>query len=82
MHGASLNYLIRRVDVEKALHTGIAEHHFEVYYQPIYRSDDLTLYGAEALLRLRDPELGFIPPDEFIPEDAFVRFLSGTAGTF
>ncbi len=67
LHGASLNYLIRRADVEKALHTGIAEHHFEVYYQPIYRMDGLSLYGAEALLRLKDPELGFIPPEEFIP---------------
>ena len=67
LHGASLNYLIRRADVEKALHTGIAEHHFEVYYQPIHCLNDLSLHGAEALLRLKDPELGFIPPDEFIP---------------
>ena len=67
LHGSSLNYLIRRADVESALHTGIAEHHFEVYYQPIYRLDDLSLHGAEALLRLKDPALGFIPPDEFIP---------------
>ncbi len=67
LHGASLNYLIRRADVEKALHTGIAEHRFEVYYQPIYRLSDLSLHGSEALLRLKDPELGYIPPDEFIP---------------
>lgn len=67
LHGSSLNYLIRRADVERALHTGIAEHRFEVYYQPIYRMEDLSLHGAEALLRLKDPDLGFIPPDEFIP---------------
>ena len=40
---------------------------FEVYFQPIYSIDDGAFSAAEALVRLRDPELGFIPPDEFIP---------------
>lgn len=40
---------------------------FEVYFQPIYSIDDGGFSAAEALVRLRDPELGFIPPDEFIP---------------
>lgn len=40
---------------------------FEVFFQPIYSIDDGAFSAAEALVRLRDPELGFIPPDEFIP---------------
>lgn len=35
-------------------------------YQPTY-SIDGNLHGAEALVRLIDPELGFISPEEFIP---------------
>ncbi len=40
---------------------------FEVYFQPIYSIEDKAFSAAEALVRLRDEELGFIPPDEFIP---------------
>ena len=42
---------------------------FEVYYQPKYdvQSESPTLISAEALVRWRHPELGLIPPAEFIP---------------
>ena len=40
---------------------------FEVYYQPILESPSLRIKSAEALLRLRDPVLGSVPPAEFIP---------------
>jgi len=36
-------------------------------YQPLYRLNDGTLAGAEALLRWTHPLLGAVPPDEFIP---------------
>jgi diguanylate cyclase (GGDEF)-like protein/PAS domain S-box-containing protein len=44
---------------------------FRLYLQPIFRaaSADLEapeLLGAEALIRLEHPELGLVPPDEFI----------------
>lgn len=39
---------------------------FEVYYQPIYSVEKGYYTSAEALIRLRDEELGFISPDEFI----------------
>jgi EAL domain-containing protein (putative c-di-GMP-specific phosphodiesterase class I) len=38
-----------------------------IYYQPIYDTQTQTFRSAEALLRLKDDELGFISPDEFIP---------------
>ncbi|MBR3225327.1 MAG: EAL domain-containing protein [Atopobiaceae bacterium] len=42
---------------------------FEVYYQPKYdiQTERPTLSSAEALVRWRHPELGLIPPAEFIP---------------
>lgn len=40
---------------------------FEVYYQPIYSVEKERYTSAEALIRLRDEELGFISPEEFIP---------------
>ena len=39
---------------------------FMVYYQPIYSVKEQRYTSAEALIRLIDPELGFISPDEFI----------------
>ncbi|MCR5251062.1 MAG: EAL domain-containing protein [Lachnospiraceae bacterium] len=65
--GENLEYLVRRAEVELALHRGLAEHRFEVYYQPVYRIQGLSIYSAEALLRLRDSKIGNIMPDEFIP---------------
>jgi EAL domain-containing protein (putative c-di-GMP-specific phosphodiesterase class I) len=38
-----------------------------VYYQPIWSYREKKIRSAEALARLFDDELGFVPPDEFIP---------------
>ena len=64
--GKDLDYLVRRVAVGEAVSRGLKEHNFEVYYQPTYHIDG-TLHGAEALIRLHDPVLGSIFPDEFVP---------------
>ena len=64
--GKSLDCLIRRAAVEKAVTRGLEKGCFEVYYQPTYNIDR-TLHGAEALLRMHDSEMGMIYPDEFIP---------------
>ncbi len=57
----------RRVPlVEKAIRRGLQEGNFEVYYQPIWSAETKTIVAAEALMRLKDPELGMIPPIEFI----------------
>src|SRR5574344_812679 len=55
---------------ERYLHdmkSAIQENQFVVYYQPQVRYDLNELYGAEALVRWKHPELGFISPGEFIP---------------
>ncbi len=58
--------LIRRKAVEHALGRALKEHRIEAYFQPIFSVKEQKIIGAEALARLRDPDLGFIPPDEFI----------------
>ena len=51
------------------LRRGLDSYEFEVHYQPQYdiRVDPPKPIGAEALVRWRHPELGLIPPDDFIP---------------
>ncbi|MCR5272344.1 MAG: bifunctional diguanylate cyclase/phosphodiesterase [Lachnospiraceae bacterium] len=48
---------------------------FGVYYQPIFNEDGET-EGAEALVRWNSRELGFVPPDEFIPILEYMRLMS------
>ncbi|MCI1955728.1 MAG: EAL domain-containing protein [Oscillospiraceae bacterium] len=40
---------------------------FLIYYQPLYTVSDGKFTEAEALLRLKDADGKFVPPDEFIP---------------
>lgn len=63
----SFNDHFREQQVRKAVTLALENKSFEVYYQPIYSVSGQCYASAEALVRLRDPELGFIPPDEFIP---------------
>ena len=65
--GADLDYLVRRVAVKSAIQRGLTYKNFEVYYQPTYSLKELRIYGAEALIRLHDTEIGNVFPDEFIP---------------
>ncbi len=53
--------------VEAAIEMAIANNSFKIYYQPIYDLNNKHFSSAEALIRLIDDKLGFIPPDEFIP---------------
>ncbi len=49
--------------VKRALEDGL----LEVYYQPIYAPATGRFSSCEALLRLKDPQLGFISPAIFMP---------------
>ena len=63
MHETSLRHL----QISNDMHNAIENHELEVYYQPQVDAKTQKLVGAEALIRWKHPELGFIPPDEFIP---------------
>jgi hypothetical protein len=41
----------------------------ELWYQPIIDTRSLALSGAEALIRIRHPTWGIVPPAYFIPDD-------------
>lgn len=56
----------RIASVEQAIARGLANHSFEVRYQPIYDVVSKKIISAEALVRLTDPLLGEISPEEFI----------------
>lgn len=51
----------------KIMKDALEHNGFSLFYQPIYSVEMKTYTSAEALLRLNDPELGFISPEEFIP---------------
>lgn len=59
------NFIIKN-NIDKILHRAIENKSFEVYYQPIFNVSKQRFCSAEALVRLRDPEFGFIPPAMFI----------------
>jgi diguanylate cyclase (GGDEF)-like protein len=57
----------RRSDLEFELRSALAGEQYRLVYQPIYRLDDLSMVGVEALLRWAHPVRGVVAPDEFIP---------------
>ncbi len=62
-HGASLE---RRKQIEFMLKSKKCLSEFYLVYQPQFNVITNELVGMEALLRWMNPELGLIPPDEFI----------------
>jgi EAL domain-containing protein (putative c-di-GMP-specific phosphodiesterase class I)/CheY-like chemotaxis protein len=59
------------VYVPEALHAGW----LELWYQPKIDARTLARFGAEALVRMRHPTWGVVPPGYFIPEDDDPDFL-------
>jgi diguanylate cyclase (GGDEF)-like protein/PAS domain S-box-containing protein len=59
-----------RMALEIALRSALAraefEPHFELHYQPRVDLRSMTVTGVEALLRWTHPELGRVPPGDFI----------------
>jgi EAL domain-containing protein (putative c-di-GMP-specific phosphodiesterase class I) len=45
----------------------IEQDQFELYFQPQIELDSERVFGAEALLRWKHPQRGFVRPDYFIP---------------
>ena len=65
--GAALTAKRREAQVTVALRDAVANRRFEMRYQPVRNVQTGRFDSAEALVRLTDPALGFISPDEFIP---------------
>ena len=63
MNAAAFERLMLESRLRKALEQG----EFVIYYQPKVSLADGSVVGVEALLRWFHPDLGLVPPAEFIP---------------
>ena len=57
----------KRLAIVSELGRAIRENQLCLYYQPKVLLGDRRCYGFEALIRWIHPELGFVPPGDFIP---------------
>jgi len=57
----------KRLAMMSELGRAIREDQLCLYYQPKVNLATKAFYGFEALLRWNHPELGFVPPNDFIP---------------
>ena len=53
--------------LENKLHRAIETEQFVLHYQPKVNSKSGSIAGVEALIRWQDPEIGLVPPGQFIP---------------
>ena len=56
-----------RLLLERQLRKALANEEFILYYQPQVDATSGRIVGLEALIRWQSPELGFVPPVNFIP---------------
>ena len=58
--------LERRIQIETALENAVEKDEFSLVYQPKVNSRG-EIFGMESLIRWTHPDLGAVPPGEFIP---------------
>jgi diguanylate cyclase (GGDEF)-like protein len=60
-------YSVRRLTVLTDFRRALKSEEFVVHYQPIVDIRHGEVRGAEALVRWQHPEMGLVPPNDFIP---------------
>jgi diguanylate cyclase (GGDEF)-like protein/PAS domain S-box-containing protein len=55
-----------RMALEQSLRPALARGEFELHYQPRVDLRSMAIVGMEALIRWRHPQLGMVPPQQFI----------------
>lgn len=58
---------VHRLRVVNDLRSALRAGELDVWFQPKISLPEGTVSGVEALVRWQHPELGFMPPDEFVP---------------
>jgi len=68
VYAAALDrHSVRRLSVLSEFRRALDSDEIVVFYQPIMHMDGARVHGAEALVRWQHPELGLLPPSDFIP---------------
>ncbi len=65
----------KRLAMMGELGRAIRENQLCLYFQPKVILEEDRVYGFEALIRWIHPELGFVPPNEFIPIAEFTSLI-------
>lgn len=68
---------LRRREVQRAVTAAHASGSLRLVYQPIHQMRSGELVGFEALMRMDDPDLGPVPPSEFIPAAEQAGLITG-----
>jgi diguanylate cyclase (GGDEF)-like protein/PAS domain S-box-containing protein len=58
---------LKRLRLEQDLRAAIKRGEFLLHFQPIFDVRDGKIVAGEALIRWLHPEIGLVPPDDFIP---------------
>jgi diguanylate cyclase (GGDEF)-like protein len=68
VYAAALDrHSVRRLSVLSEFRRALDTDEIVVFYQPIMQMDGTLVHGAEGLVRWQHPELGLLPPSDFIP---------------
>lgn len=59
--------MLAEQQIASHMEDALTNNEFIVYYQPKYDLSTETVAGAEALVRWKSRDMGFMPPDNFIP---------------
>jgi diguanylate cyclase (GGDEF)-like protein/PAS domain S-box-containing protein len=68
----------RPPDSDARLYDALRDEEFDVWYQPIVRTDDFSIHSLEAMIRWRHPVRGALAAEEFMPDmlnSPFLRYL-------
>ncbi len=68
LYAAAMNErALERMALENMLRRALENHELILHYQPLVDLATQSIYGAEALVRWKHPELGLLAPAHFIP---------------
>lgn len=65
--GSMNESVVEHLHIAAGLRAALIDGELQLHYQPQFDLRSGRILGAEALLRWKHPELGFIPPAKFIP---------------
>lgn len=91
LSGDDLDFILKKISIERAITKGVTESSFKVMYQPVYEKDTCKIRSAEAFLTLKELEAlkisfqefmsvaentGFVTELEFRMIDSVCKFIS------